>query len=182
MTCSAPPSQFPAPDRPADRAPDPMIAGQKRVVCDRNWSRSPEGLGAPPPAQSASARPGPAADGVVPSRWPVDAGSVVYADHAHYALFLVDAQDDPVLAAPGAAEAFQLIMQRLGDSPGILAQRPVDELENRPGRVERDSPGRSRLESSQHSRREPDRVCIAHAPASSWRWRSSSAARSSSSV
>jgi hypothetical protein len=64
------------------------------------------------------------------------------ADHAHYALFLPDAQDDPVLAAPGASEAFQLIMQGLGDSPGILAERPVDELENRPGGVERDSPGR----------------------------------------
>jgi hypothetical protein len=37
---------------------------------------------------------------------------VVYADNAHYALFFVDAQDDPVLATPGAAEAFQLVVER----------------------------------------------------------------------
>lgn len=47
------------------------------------------------------------------ARWPVDIGSVVYPDHAHYAIFLVNAQNDAILAAPGAAEAFQLIMQRL---------------------------------------------------------------------
>ena len=123
-------------------------------------------------------------DRIVPyqSRWPIDVGSVVYTDHAHYTLFLLDTQDDSVLAAPRTAEAFQLIVQGLGDSPGILAQRPVDELENRPGGVERDSPGRARLESSEHSGREPDGVCVAHASASSWRWRSSSAARRSSSV
>jgi len=43
---------------------------------------------------------------VVSSGWPVDVGSVVDTDHAHHTLLLVDAQDDPVLAAPGAAEAF----------------------------------------------------------------------------
>jgi hypothetical protein len=122
------------------------------------------------------------ADRIVPSRWPVDVGSVIDADHAHYALFLLDTQDDPVLAAPGASEAFQLIVQRLGDSPGILAERPVDELENRPSCVERDSPGRPCLERPEHPGREPDGVCVAHASASSWRWRSSSAARSSSRV
>lgn len=124
------------------------------------------------------------ADRIVPyqSRWPIDVGSVVYTDHAHYTLFLLDAQDDSVLAAPRPAEAFQLIVQGLGHSPGILAQRPVDELENRPSGVERDSPRRPRLESSEHSGREPDGVCVAHASASSWRWRSSSAARRSSSV
>ena len=116
------------------------------------------------------------------SRWPIDVGSVVYTDHAHYTLFLLDTQDDSVLAAPRPAEAFQLIVQGLGDSPGILAQRPADELENRPSGVERDSPGRPRLESSEHSGRELDGVCVAHASASSWRWRSSSAARRSSSV
>ena len=116
------------------------------------------------------------------SRWSIDVGSVVYTNHAHDTLFLLDPQDDSVLAAPRPAEAFQLIVQGLGDSPGILAQRPVDELENRPSGVERDSPGRPRLEGSEHSGREPDGVCVAHASASSWRWRSSSAARRSSSV
>ena len=43
------------------------------------------------------------------SRWPIDVGSVVYTDHAHYTLFLLDTQDDSVLAAPRPAEAFQLI-------------------------------------------------------------------------
>ena len=125
-----------------------------------------------------------APDRIVPyqSRWPIDVGSVVYTDHAHYTLFLLDMQDDSVLAAPRPAEAFQLIVQGLGDSPGILAQRPSDELENRPSGVERDSPGRPRLGRPEHSGREPDGVCVAHASASSWRWRSSSAARRSSSV
>jgi hypothetical protein len=107
---------------------------------------------------------------------------VVYTDHAYFTRFLLDTQDDSVLAAPRPAEAFQLIVQGLGDSPGILGQRPADELENRPSGVERDSPGRPRLESSEHSGREPDGVCVAHASASSWRWRSSSATRRSSSV
>ncbi len=40
------------------------------------------------------------------SRWPIDVGSVVYTDHAHYMLFLFDTQDDSVLAAPRPAEAF----------------------------------------------------------------------------
>jgi hypothetical protein len=40
---------------------------------------------------------------------------VVYAYHTHYSLFLVDAQDHPVFAAPGTTEAFQLVVQRLGD-------------------------------------------------------------------
>jgi hypothetical protein len=81
---------------------------------------------------------------VVPYRscWPVDVGSVIYTDHAHYAPFLLNTHDDPILAAPGAPEAFQFIVQGLGHSPGILAERPVDEFENRPSGVERASPGR----------------------------------------
>jgi hypothetical protein len=42
---------------------------------------------------------------VLASRWPVDIGSVINADHADHALFLVDAEDDPVLATAGAAES-----------------------------------------------------------------------------
>ena len=94
---------------------------------------------------------------------------MIDADHTHYALFLIYTQDDPVLASPGASEAFQLIVQGLRDFPGILAERPMDEFENRPSGVERDSPGRPCLESSQHSGREPDGICVAHASASSWR-------------
>jgi hypothetical protein len=44
-------------------------------------------------------------------------------------MFLVNAQDDPVLATPGAAEALQLVIQGLEHSPGILAERPADELD-----------------------------------------------------
>jgi hypothetical protein len=44
------------------------------------------------------------------SGWPVDVGSVVNTDHADHALFLVDADDDPVLAAPGTAKPLQFIV------------------------------------------------------------------------
>jgi hypothetical protein len=80
-----------------------------------------------------------------------------------YALFLVDADDDPVLTAPGAAESFQFIVQWLRDSPRILAEWPGNELEDRPRRVQRNPSGWPRLTGPQHSGRKPDSVSVTHA-------------------
>jgi hypothetical protein len=74
---------------------------------------------------------------------------VVFTDHAHYTLFLLDTHDDPVLAAPRPAEAFQLIVQPMAAGMSEHVPRILDEISQMPTAPEERSaglPGHYRIE------------------------------------
>lgn len=61
----------------------------------------------------------------------VDVSTVVDVDNEDGAVFVVDAQQDAVVTATGAAQALELVAQRFAQPVRISCQRAGDELDDR---------------------------------------------------